>query len=101
MENEEQKKTQSEAAAQSQNMISFRINGGKQLHILDQPKRSIPRVYEGDILSFEIDYPNKLLLWSVNGEEVVRLEKIPFEQSANWYPFLTMKHRDDSVELLG
>ena len=81
-------------------MISYKACGGKQLHIFEGPMFPIPPVRENDTLEFEADIQKKTLTWFINGEivEPINLD-IAFE-GREWYPFVTLKHREDTIQLL-
>ena len=51
-------------------MISYRINGGKQLHIFDK-KGQVPQVNEGQNIIIEINYQEKRLNFMIDKEVVV------------------------------
>ena len=55
-------------------MISYRIQGGKQLHVLNRDKVHVQKLHEGDELMFEVDYSKGLLSWIVNQSSIATIE---------------------------
>ena len=92
LESQVQRKDKKTAAAQGKNMISYRINGGKQLHVLSREKQKVPQLNEGDSLTMEIDYGRGELRWWVGAEEVSLVKGINFAVEEEWFPFVSMKH---------
>ena len=65
IESENQRKDKKVAAAQGKEMISYRANGGKQLHVLNRDKEKVPPVNEGETLTMEVNYPERSITWIV------------------------------------
>ena len=48
-------------------MISYRANGGKQLHVLNRDKEKVPPVNEGETLIMEVNLPERSMTWILEG----------------------------------
>ena len=86
--------------ARTINMISYKTTGGKQLHIFEGSMLPIPAVKVNDTLEFEADTQKRTITWFLNKEIVEpTIEGVAFE-GREWYPFVTLKHKGDQIQLL-